>query len=100
MVIDAWVLWLAGFAAFGVCVWRLALWADDRGWIAVRKEHRIKPLGVGMMHIASIYEPGIEHVIDEVFSIQTRADQDESGEGDVTDPAVDDLSAPRSPPGD
>ena len=91
---------MVALAAVGLTVWRLALWADDRGWIAVRNEHRLKPLGVGMMHIASIYEPGIEHFIDEVFSIQTRADQDESGEGDVTDPAVDDLSAPRSPPVD
>lgn len=63
---------------------RLALWADDRGWIMVRRKHRGKGLGVGMMHIAEIYQPDIEHVIDEIYSVQTRADQDESG--DLTDP--------------
>lgn len=69
---------------------RLALWADDRGWIMVRRKHRAKGLGVGMMHIAEVYEPSIHHVIDEVFSAQTRADQDERG--DVTGPEEDGSS--------
>ncbi len=71
---------------FGAVI-RLALWADDRGWIMVRRKHRGKGLGVGMMHIAEVYQPSIEHVIDEIYSVQTRADQEESGESDLTDPA-------------
>ncbi|NIN10555.1 MAG: hypothetical protein GTO61_04030 [Gemmatimonadales bacterium] len=35
-----------------------------------------------MMSIAQIYSPSIEHVVDEVWSVQTRADQDEEGEPD------------------
>lgn len=82
--------WIIGLAIAAVAVGagiRFALWADDRGWIMVRRKHRGKGLGVGMMHIAEIYQPSIEHVMDEIYSVQTRADQDESGEGDLTDPA-------------
>ena len=79
------VLWLVGFLVFVVVLWRLALWADDRGWIMVRKKHGRKGLGVGMMSIAQIYSPSIEHVVDEVWSEQTRAEQDEQGEGEPGD---------------
>ena len=66
-------------------MWRLALWADDRGWIMVRKKHGRRGLGVGMMSIGQIYSPSIEHVVDEVWSKQTRAEQDEKGEGNRGD---------------
>lgn len=74
------VLWIAGLVVSVVVIWRIALWADDRGWIMVRKKHGRRGLGVGMMSIGQIYSPSIEHVVDEVWSAQTRADQDEEGE--------------------
>lgn len=75
------ILWIVGILALVVGTWRLALWADDRGWIMIRKKHGSKGHGVGMMSIAQIYSPSIEHVVDEAWSVQTRADQDEAGEG-------------------
>ena len=75
------IIWIVGVIAVFVGLWRLALWADDRGWIMVRRKHGKKGLGTGMMSIAQIYSPSIEHVVDEVYSVQTRADQDEEGEG-------------------
>jgi hypothetical protein len=93
------ILCAAGGVIVVLALGRLALWADDRGWIAVRRRHRRRGLGVGMMSIAQIYAPSIEHVIDEVYSAQTRAEQDESGEGgnrardhEETDPETPDLS--------
>ena len=80
------ILWIGGFVLGLVVVWRLILWADDRGWIMIRKKHGRKGLGVGMMSVAQIYSPSIEHVVDEVWSEQTRAEQDEQGEGDPGKP--------------
>jgi hypothetical protein len=80
------ILWIGGLVVGFVVIWRLILWADDRGWILVRRKHGRKGLGVGMMSIAQIYSPSIEHVVDEVWSEQTRAEQDERGEGEPTEP--------------
>lgn len=56
-------------------------WAARHGWVYNR--HNPRPEGVGLSPGAfdQIYQPSMEHVIEEETSERTRADQDESGEG-------------------
>jgi hypothetical protein len=76
------------FTALGIFVAVLALagcglnralrWAGNRGW--VYNKFNPRPTGSGMPRfLDQIYQPSIEHVIDEQSSEQTQADQDESG---------------------
>jgi hypothetical protein len=55
-------------------------WAARRGWIFYRDPHRPRPHTLGL--IEEIYQPSIEHVIDEEASEAIRADQAESGDPD------------------
>ena len=76
-----WLLWVAlGVAAF-YGLHRLALWAEGRGWIYYRRR-RMPPGSAGMvfLEVASILDPGVEHVIEATRDFSARADQDESGE--------------------
>ena len=57
---------------------RLALWAGSRNWIYYRNNPR-KP-GDGLGLLAKIYQPSLEHVVEEKASRAARAEQDESGE--------------------
>ena len=59
---------------------RIALWAEDRGWIFYKNRRGSAPwLGV----LDQIYKPEIEYVIDEQSSQRIKADQNESGESDL-----------------
>lgn len=64
-------------AAWGVD--RMARWAERRGWIYYRDENR--PRGVNLGFLDQIYQPSMEHVIEQEIMEQTVADEDESGEG-------------------
>lgn len=68
-----------GAIAFGVLA--NTRWAGERGW--VYNKHNPRPPGVGLQPGAfdEIYQPGIEHTIEERESERVRADQDESGDG-------------------
>jgi hypothetical protein len=57
---------------------RLALWAEARGWIYYRAEDR--PRGAGLNFLAAIYQPEMEHVIEETTSFRARGDQAETGQ--------------------
>ncbi len=58
---------------------RIALWAEERGWIFYRNKRGSAPwLGV----LDQIYKPEIEYVIEEESSQRIRADRNESGESD------------------
>jgi len=58
-------------------------WAGRKGW--VYNTHNPRPRGAGMPRLLDeIYQPGVEHVIEEEASQATRADHDDSG--DTTDP--------------
>ncbi|MCL1593901.1 MAG: hypothetical protein M3132_06070 [Actinomycetia bacterium] len=78
---------MIGFIVIGVLALVLAAvaiassrWAVQRGW--VYNKHNPRPGGAGMpMMVDQIYNPGIEHVIEEERSEATRADQKESGDG-------------------
>lgn len=58
---------------------RLALRLERRGWIYYRNSQR--PRGVGLGLLAPIYNPALEHVVEEESSQRARADQDASGDG-------------------
>ena len=82
---------MIGFVVLGVLAIALALvigansrWAAKRGWVF--NKHNPRPSGsANLMLLDQIYQPDIEHVIEERSSASIRADQDESGDK----PAVD-----------
>lgn len=57
----------------------LSRWAGRRGW--VYNKHNPRPAGSGApMMLDELYQPSIEHVIEEQSSEAIRADQTESGD--------------------
>lgn len=57
----------------------LTRWAGKRGWIY--NKHNPRPAGSGVpMMLDELYQPSIEHVIEEQSSEAIRADQTESGD--------------------
>ena len=76
-----WSLALGGLIALfvvGYALHRLALWAEERGWIYYKTKRR--PGGVGLSLIGQIYQPSIEHVVEQEQSDKVKADQDDSGD--------------------
>ncbi len=67
--------------AIGFGLFANSRWAGERGW--VYNKHNPRPPGkTGSLGIfEGMFQPGIEHVIEEQSSEQVRADQDESGDG-------------------
>ena len=63
-------------------------WMARRGWVYYRSEDQPRPSSLGL--IEEIYQPAIEHVIDEEARERTVADQEASGApdepGTPTDP--------------
>ena len=57
---------------------RLALWADRNGWLYYRTKPRVRGSSLGL--IESIYNPAMEHVIEERGGERGRGSQDESGD--------------------
>lgn len=58
---------------------RLALWADRNGWLYYKTKPRLRGTSLGM--IESVYNPAMEHVIEERAGERARGSQDESGAG-------------------
>lgn len=83
LVIGIGVIVVLGLAALSVHL--LLTWAARRGWVYYRSPDRRLPPTLGL--IEEIYQPSMEHVIDEQVSEQTRADRSESG--DSPDPGFD-----------
>jgi hypothetical protein len=52
-------------------------WMEGRGWAYYRSKNRPRRSLLGL--IEKIYQPSIEHVVEEQTSEQARADQAESG---------------------
>jgi len=81
---------MAGFIMLGAFVtlllfvlfvgWALnSRWAGERGWVF--NKYNPRPPGGGTLGLLeSIYQPSIEHVIEERSSEAARGSQDESGE--------------------
>ena len=54
-------------------------WVAKRGWVF--NKHNPRPGGsANLMLLDQIYQPGVEHVIEEQTSQSIRAEQDESGD--------------------
>jgi hypothetical protein len=59
-------------------------WMERRGWVYYRTKERPRPSSLGL--IEEIYQPSVEHVIEEQTGEEARADQAESGDGEDPDP--------------
>lgn len=78
---------MAGYFMLGIAVcvpliviWALnSHWAGERGWIY--NKHNPRPRGLGTLGLLEeIYQPSIQHVIEERSSERARGSQDESGD--------------------
>jgi hypothetical protein len=65
---------------------RLALWAESKGWIYYRTK-RMPPgaAGMAMMEVAQVFEPGIEHVVEELRSETVRGEATDTGDTSDSD---------------
>lgn len=57
---------------------RLALRADERGWIFYKTKPRLKGSSLGL--VESIYNPAMEHVMEERGSERARGSHEEGGD--------------------
>lgn len=76
---------IVGLVAVGavVVLWgvhRTLLWAEERDWIYYKRKPKFRGSSLGL--IESIYNPEIEHVVEERTGEASRADQPESGADD------------------
>jgi hypothetical protein len=79
MEMMVWVLVLGGVGVAGYGIHRLLRWAESRGYVYYLDEAHRRPPPLGLLE--EIYEPSMEHVIDEEASAFVRAEEDESGSG-------------------
>jgi hypothetical protein len=77
------VIGATALAFVGLVVWFLkSRWAAERDW--VYNKHNPRPRGLGTLGlIETIYQPSLEHVIEEKASERARGSQDESGDKPV-----------------
>ncbi|MGI9529030.1 MAG: hypothetical protein ACR2NG_04910 [Acidimicrobiia bacterium] len=75
------VLIACGALIIGVAGHLALTLADRKGWVYYRNDDRRPPHTLGLLE--EIYQPSIEHVIEQETSEQTSADQAESGDPDT-----------------
>jgi hypothetical protein len=75
---------LFALAIAGLLVHLSLTWMSKRGWIWYRTKDRPRPSSLGL--IEEIYQPSVEHVMEEQAGEQARADQAESGDGEEPGP--------------
>lgn len=83
-----WAVALVAFVIVGYGMHRLALWADARGWIYYKTKPKFKGSSLGL--IEGIYNPSVEHMVEEKAGEKARGSQDESG----GKPGDDDVDGP------
>lgn len=66
-----------------VVVHLVLTWMERRGWIWYRTKDRPRPSSLGL--IEEIYQPSIEHVVEQQVSEDTEADQAALGEPEDRD---------------
>jgi len=77
---------VVGLVLLGYSIRRLLMWMGDRGWIYYGNSPGSAGAGgLAAMEIASMLEPEVAHVVEEIRSEERRGSQDESGEGDDPD---------------
>ena len=57
---------------------QVALWADRRGWIFYKTKPKFRGSSLGLLE--SVYNPAMEHVVEERGGERARGSQDESGD--------------------
>ena len=72
---------------------RLALWAEERGWIYYRRRAGRGTLGSAFLEVQSLIEPGQHHVLEVMREEQV--EEDDSGDPPSPD---DDADAPPPSP--
>ena len=72
-----WLIVAGLVLALGYGLHRLALWADGRGYIYYKTKPKLKGSSLGL--IEGIYNPSVEHVVEERAGERARGSQDESG---------------------
>lgn len=65
----------------------LLTWMERRGWIWYRTKDRPRPSSLGLLE--EIYQPSMEHVVEQQVSEETEADQAAQGEPESED-SIDD----------
>ena len=72
---------IIGLSLIGLAIWAAnSRTAGERGWVYNRYNPR--PRGMGTLGtLEAIYQPSIEHVIEERASEKARGDQADSGDG-------------------
>ena len=82
---------MIGFVVLGVLAIALVVvivansrWAAKRGWVFNKHNPRLSG-SANLVLLDQIYQPGVEHVIEEQSSESIRADQDESGDKPTVD---------------
>lgn len=70
-----------GVIALGCLLHRLALRAEQRGWIYYRSRPRFRGSTLGSLE--EIYNPAMHHVMEERDSERGGGSQEESGDGDT-----------------
>ena len=73
-----WLVAIAAVVAAGYAIHRLALWADGRGFIYYKTKPRFRGSSLGLLE--SVYNPAMEHVVEERGGERARGSQDESGD--------------------
>ena len=72
------ILITSGLLIIGTAGHLALTWANRKGWVYYRNDERPPPHSLGLLE--EIYQPSIEHVIEQEISDQTEADQAESGD--------------------
>ena len=72
-----WLIVAGLVLALGYGLHRLALWADGRGYVYYKTKPKFKGSSLGL--IEGIYNPSVEHVVEERAGERARGSQDESG---------------------
>ncbi len=77
------MLWFLIALMIGPAVYgthRLALWAEDRGWIYYKNPRApLGSYGMALIDATSMFAPEVEHVIEEQQAEEHRAEVTESG---------------------
>lgn len=88
------LLWAVLLIAALVAMHFLALWAERRGWIYYRKRRGSSgSVGRAFMEVQSLFEPGVEHVIESMD--EDMASQEDSGDPPPDQPGRRRLRRPR-----
>ena len=72
-----WVIAGLVLLALGYGLHRLALWADGRGYVYYKTKPRFRGSSLGLLE--SVYNPAMEHVVEERGGERARGSHDESG---------------------